>query len=75
MYVISGLWAALFLTQAAGTALIIRQTRYSTAYNYDQILPMAAIGLGIAGSFAIGRHFREKGDQRDSAANAVPAID
>jgi hypothetical protein len=36
MYVISYLWAALFLIEAAGTALIIRQTRYSTAYNYDQ---------------------------------------
>jgi hypothetical protein len=58
MYLISYLWAALFVIQAAGTALIIRQTRYSTAYNYDQILPWAAIGLGIAGSIAIGRYFK-----------------
>jgi hypothetical protein len=29
----------LFLLQAAGTALSIRQTRWSAAYNYDQILP------------------------------------
>src|SRR5262249_46749990 len=35
MYVTSYLWAALFLVQAAGTALIIHQTTYSTAYNYD----------------------------------------
>lgn len=59
MYVISYLWAVLFLIQAAGTALIIRQTRFSTAYNYDRILPWAAIGLGIVGSIEIGRYFNE----------------
>ncbi|MBV9363252.1 MAG: hypothetical protein JO039_11050 [Solirubrobacterales bacterium] len=73
MYVISYLWAVLFLIQAAGTALIIRQTRYSTAYNYDQILPVAAIGLGIVGSLAIGRHFKERGEARSGAASTVPA--
>jgi hypothetical protein len=57
MYVISYLWAALFLLQAAGTALIIHQTRYSTAYNYDQGLPWAVIALGVVASMAIGRHF------------------
>ena len=60
MYVISCLWAALFLIQAAGTAVIIRQTRYSTAYNYDQTLPLAATALGIVGSIAIGRYFAKK---------------
>jgi hypothetical protein len=73
MYVISYLWAALFVIQAAGTALIIRQTRYSTAYNYDQILPMAAIALGIAASIAIGRYFKEKSDVSEGAANTAPA--
>jgi hypothetical protein len=73
MYVISYLWAVLFVIQAAGAALIIRQTRYSTAYNYDQILPWAAIGLGIVGSIAIGRYFNKKGEGRGGAANAVPA--
>jgi hypothetical protein len=73
MYVISYLWAVLFVIQAAGAALIIRQTRYSTAYNYDQILPWAAIGLGIVGSIAIGRYFRKKGEARGGAANAVSA--
>ncbi len=74
MYVISYLWAVLFLIQAAGTALIIRQTRYSTAYNYDQILPLAAIGAGIAGSIAVGRYFRQKGEARRAEADAVPAM-
>lgn len=73
MYVISYLWAALFLIQAAGTALIIRQTSYSTAYNYDQILPWAAIGLGIVGSVAIGRYFRNKSQAREVAPDAVRA--
>jgi hypothetical protein len=73
MYVISYLWAALFVIQAAGTALIIRQTRYSTAYNYDQILPWVAIGLGIVSSFAIGRYFNTKGEARTGDGNAVRA--
>jgi hypothetical protein len=64
MYLISYLWAALFGIQAAGTALIIRQTRYSTAYQYDQILPLAATGLGIVGSITIGRYFNKKGEAR-----------
>lgn len=73
MYVISYLWAVLFLVEAAGTALIIRQTRFSIAYNYNQILPLAATGLGIVGSIAIGRYFAKKGKARGAPANAVPA--
>ncbi len=75
MYLISYLWAALFLMQAAGTALIIRQTSYSTAYNFDQTLPLAATGLGIVGSFAIGRYFAQRGNTRRATANAVPLGD
>src|ERR1700722_20329358 len=45
MYVTTYWWAALFLIQAALTAVIISQTSFSAAYNYDQILPLAAIGL------------------------------
>lgn len=74
MYVISLLWAGLFLIQAAGTALIIHQTRYSTAYNYNQILPLAATGLGIVGSIAIGRYFANKGRARGATA-ALPVAD
>lgn len=64
MYVTNYLWAILFLVQAAATALIIRQTRYSTAYNYDQILPLVAILLGILGSIVIGRYFTKRGRAR-----------
>ena len=75
MYVISYLWAALFLIQATGTALIIRQTRYSTAYNYDQVLPLAATGMGIVGSIAIGRYFTKKGKARGATATTGPLTD
>ncbi len=64
MYVSSYLWAALFLMQAGVTALIIRQTDYSTAYDYDQTLPLVATALGIAGSIAIGRYYTRKGRAR-----------
>jgi uncharacterized membrane protein len=66
MYVISVLWAALFLCQAAVTALIIHTASYSTAYNYDQILPFVATGLGIAGSIAIGRYSARRGRARQA---------
>ncbi|GAC1387124.1 MAG: hypothetical protein NVSMB48_26240 [Marmoricola sp.] len=55
LYRISYLWAALFVVQAAGTAAIIYVSRYSDGYDYDQILPWAAIALGIAGSLALGQ--------------------
>jgi uncharacterized membrane protein len=75
MYVTSYLWAALFLVQAAVTALIISQTSFSTAYNYDQILPLVAVGLGIVGSIALGRYFAKRGQARHDAAMAeVPGM-
>ena len=73
MYVISYWWAALFLVQAAVTALIIRQTRFSTAYNYDQVLPLVATGLGILGLVAFGRYFARKGRASAGAGNPGPA--
>lgn len=65
------LWAMLFLVQASVTALIIRQTDYATAYNYDQLLPFVATALGIVGSIAIGRSFTKKGTARDVVADAA----
>ncbi len=70
MYVISCWWAAMFLIQAAVTALIIRQTSFPTAYNYDQILPLVAIGLGILGSIALGRYFARKNQAGHDTASA-----
>jgi hypothetical protein len=70
MYVISYWWAALFLIQAGVTALIIRQTKFSTAYNYDQVLPLVATGLGIVGSIALGRYFARRGRARPDTAGA-----
>jgi hypothetical protein len=71
MYVTSYLWAAVFLVQAAVTALIIDHARFSTAYNYDQVLPLVAIGVGIAGSVVIGRHYAAKGKARGEAARTA----
>ena len=71
MYVTSYLWATLFLAQAAGTALIIRQTNYATSYNYDQLLPLVATALGIVGSIAIGRYFAKKAKAHGAIFNAV----
>ncbi|MGH9110590.1 MAG: VC0807 family protein [Acidimicrobiales bacterium] len=73
MYVTNHLWAVLFLAQSAVTALIIRQTTYGTAYDYDQILPVIAVVLGIIGSIAIGRYFAKKGRARGAAARTAPA--
>ena len=73
MYVTNYWWAALFLIQAAVTALIIHQTSFATAYNYDQILPVVAIGPGILGSIALGRYFARKGRRRSDTASARPA--
>jgi hypothetical protein len=70
MYLISYLWAALFLIQAAVTALIIRQASFSAAYNYDQILPLVATGLGIVGSVALGRRSQKRGEAAREAARA-----
>ncbi|MBV8994112.1 MAG: hypothetical protein JO287_10545 [Pseudonocardiales bacterium] len=70
IYVISYWWAALFLIQAAATALIIHQTTFSTAYNYDQILPLVATGLGILVSIALGRYFARKGQASHATATA-----
>jgi hypothetical protein len=67
VYVISYMWAGLFLIQAAGTAWIIRRSSYSTAYNYDQILPLVATAVGIAGSVAISRYYAHKGRSRATA--------
>ncbi len=70
MYVISYWWAAVFLIQAAITALIIRQSSFPVAYNYDQVLPLVATGLGILGSLALGRYFTRKGQARGAAESA-----
>ena len=72
MYVINYLWAALFLVQAAGTALIISRTSYSTGYNYDQILPVVAVVLGIVGSIRVGRSFAKRGRARGASGDPAP---
>ncbi len=59
-----------FTALSALTALI-----GSTAPKALLYLPLAAIGLGIAGSIAIGNHFARKGQARDATASAVSLVD
>jgi len=61
MRVINYFWVALFFVQAGGTALIIHRASYPTGYNYSQVLPLVATGLGILGSIVIGRYYAKKG--------------
>ncbi len=71
MYLTSYLWAALFVFQGAGTALIVHDSSYSIAYNYDQVLPLVATALGITGSVAIGRFFARRGRARGAAPELI----
>ena len=59
----------MFLVQAGGTALIVRRSSYSTGYNYSQILPLVATGLGIVGSIVIARHYARRGRARAPRAS------
>ena len=71
MYIISYWWAALFLIQAGCDSAHHPPVQLlTTAYNYDQILPLVATGLGIVGSIALGRYFTKRGRARGAAANA-----
>jgi hypothetical protein len=69
IFVIGYWWAALYIVQAAGTALIIRQNSYSTAYNYDQVLPFVAFAVGMAGSFAIAHYYRNRAPRGTDAGD------
>lgn len=63
MYQISIIWAAIYLIQAGGTALIIASTTFSTAYNWNQILPITAFVVAMALTVMIGRHGQRIGRQ------------
>ena len=52
--------------------MIIRQTNYASAYNYDQLLPVVAAALGIVGSIAIGRYFTKKGRAHGATSEITP---
>lgn len=69
MYQISLIWAVIYLIQAGGTALIIASTTFSTAYNWNQILPITAFVVAMALTVIIARRGQRIGRQAaDSAA-------
>lgn len=67
MYVISMVWAVIFLVQAGVTALIIRAEPFSTAYTWDQVLPIVATVLAMVVTVAISRRAQRAGAARRAA--------
>ncbi len=68
MYLISMVWAVVFLVQAGVTALIIASTSFSTAYNWDQILPIVAVVVAMVVTAMISRRAQREGAARRAAA-------
>lgn len=69
MYRISILWAAIYLVQAGGTAVIIASTNFSTAYNWNQILPIVAFVVAMGLTVIISRHGQRTGRQAAAAGD------
>lgn len=67
MYKISIVWAVIFLVQATGTAVIVATQPFSSAYNWDQILPILALAVAMTATFAIARRARAEGEARAAA--------
>ncbi len=68
MYQISIVWAVIFLVQAGVTAVIIASTTFSTAYNWDQTLPIVAVVAAMGLTALISRHAQRLGKARQAAA-------
>jgi hypothetical protein len=56
-YVITVVWAAAFVLEAAGKAWIVHSTAFSSAYTWTQVLPWAATAIAILMTIAIARHY------------------
>ncbi|PYI65487.1 hypothetical protein CVV68_18120 [Arthrobacter livingstonensis] len=69
MYQISIIWTVIYLLQTGATALIIASTTFSTAYNWNQILPITAFVVAIGLTVIIARHGQRIG--RQEAADAA----
>lgn len=73
MYVISIVWAVIFLVQAGGTALIVASTSFDVAYNWDQILPIVAFVLAMGLTLIISRRAQREGRARQTAGSGLGA--
>lgn len=67
MYLISAVWAVVFLVQAGVTALIIAATPFAQAYVRDQVLPALALALAIALTVVISRRAQRAGRAAEAA--------
>jgi hypothetical protein len=68
MYLISVVWAVVFLVQAGVTALIVGATSFDTAYTWDQILPIVAFVLAMGLTSVISYRAQKAGQARRAAA-------
>ncbi len=56
-YLITTVWAATYLLDAAGKSYLISSASYDTAYTGTQLLPLAAAGAATVTTFAVIRHY------------------
>lgn len=68
MYQISAVWAVAFLVQAGVTALIVASTSFTTAYTWDQVLPLVAVAVAMALTIVLSRRAQRQGEARRLAA-------
>ncbi len=64
-YVITAVWAAVYLLEALGKAYLIHSVGFDAAYTWTQILPFAA-AVACVLTVAIARHYYHAAD-RDAA--------
>jgi len=69
MYQISFIWASIFLVQAGGTALIVASISFSTAYNWNQVLPIIAFVAAMALTVVISRRGQRAGRRAAAAGD------
>lgn len=62
MYQVSLVWTVVFVVQAGVTALIIATSPFSTAYAWDQILPVVATVLAMVLTVVISTRARRTGE-------------
>lgn len=70
MYLISVVWAVVFLLQAGVTAWVIASTSFDTAYDWDQILPIVALVVAMVLTMIISRRAQREGRARRAAARS-----
>lgn len=71
-YVITAVWAAVYLLEAAGKAYLIHSVGFDAAYTWTQVLPWAATTVALLATFAIARYCRAVALRRYGPAAVAP---